>query len=904
MSSHPSPARSPSPPPLDPDSDLDLDLEEVTTAVETTHDGGMAATVTTAISEIFNNGEDFVAEGADFFANPTQIQASEGSGDEQEDDIAAKWKAALASDELLDDDFLPDDDEGFLSEGDGTDAPPSDELKPIEDASGRLQGFSNVTITGALSTGAPSNVSTYAPQNSTPGPSQGPYQPPQQPYVVPDVGWQPSHGHYAPVQQPVAPQAYIPAQTSAYSPAPLTTAYYPPATVAPPRQFGVPHVKPAVAAAAKAQSFVDKTGGYQSPYDLPMEVVKSTLSKRVSMPQMSPALTSPPPRQSSFGVVASPPLAQGTFRHDARPVSSNGPHGTTLPKPKTSSGPKQAFFEELPIAKARPSSKYQPPPQIGMTRSGSLPGVPPPPGPSPLGFTGGASTSYIAPPPQAPPPSLGPAPVLHSRYAPAPTPPAQSQSTSIYASPPPAPTSVPPHYPAVLPTPPSTANYSPATIPVGLPLNPGLMSPPQFPSQRSPSAPLPSTGTDNRYASKPVAALQQLPPSQRQVSAPLTFGSDGGSDGSQPQSQQHSPTQARILAEQHHLHSSGPGTAKSTVVAGSIGILTEEDESGDLNPAAPPAVSNTKYAPRSTATPPPPSGPMRGLARADTLSPPARTGSPGVYSAHPSRTASPESFAPPRRAQTQSPSTVMNGPNRYQTSKHAPRPASALAGNVTTPYSGFSAVEQHTRSMSSGIKSFVNDSVNFMPPTDTSVHDPLNRWQGCPIFSWGFGGHIVTMFPTRTQRNAIGMTQPMIKCSPGEVKIRHTRDVFPLEESLVKFPGPIYTGGKGTKSKKKEVVAWMTERIETLEKEAASLGMYVAGDPDTERKRKEEKILLWKGMKTLLENDGILEGFALDTELKLYYSLLMTFADPRLKRILEHFYRQRTFRQLLPARLV
>lgn len=120
------------------------------------------------------------------------------------------------------------------------------------------------------------------------------------------------------------------------------------------------------------------------------------------------------------------------------------------------------------------------------------------------------------------------------------------------------------------------------------------------------------------------------------------------------------------------------------------------------------------------------------------------------------------------------------------------------------------------------------------------------------------------MFPTRTQRNAVGMSQPMIKCSPGEVKVRHTRDILPLEDSLVRFPGPVYSGGKGAKSKKKEVLIWMTEKIAALERDATGLGMFLPGEPipnEADSRRKEEKILLWKGMKTFLDNDGSIEGF-------------------------------------------
>jgi len=854
--------------------------EVVVAAVVGTHYGGVAASATTAISEISGTADGTLPEGADFFASGIQVQsgtetgAMSGSG---ETDIAAKWQAALAADELLDDDFLPDD-EGFLSsdQEDSAEATPPRELKPVVNSSGVLQGFSQVTTTSA-----PPAVSRYAPQTATPPiHTQGPYHPPQQHYNTPTAGWQPQPNPYTPVQQPSVPQPYGTPQPLGYTPAPAATGYYTPTPAsAPPRQFQAAPPKPSVV--PKAQSFVDKKGNYQSPYDLPMEVVKPALSKRVSMPHMSQSLTSPPPRQSSFGMGATPPITQIAF---GPPLYSTPPGApaANVPPPKASTGSGPAFFQDLPmVTKAKPT-RYQP--QVAMASSESLPGAPPIP-------MSAANSAYQPPPVPATAPSLGPAPVLHSRYAPPPTSQPPSQVAQNYVAPPQLPQTyvVPPQetataapqYPAIPPTPPTTSHYTaaPATVPTALPPNQGLMSPPQFPPHQR--VPLPNTGMENKYVAKP-AALQQSPPHQTQVSAPHIFGSDGASTGSPQQPQQNSPNQMRHFGEQHHLHSSRPGTAKSANFAAGFGALKEEDEVGESARATapPPAVIYNKYGPRSAATPPPPSGPpMRGMSRADTLSPPSRTASPVIHSAiqqHPSRTASPESFAPPRRAQTQSPSTLMNGPkraiNQYQPSPHVLRPASALAGNAASAYPGFSAVEQHTQSMSAGVKNFMNDPVNFMPPQDTSIHDPLNRWQGCPIFSWGFGGHVVTMFPTRTQRNAVGMSQPMIKCSPGEVKVSHTRDILPLEESLIKFPGPVYSGGKGAKSKKKEVLAWMTEKIAALEGDAAGLGMFLPGEPipdETERKRKEEKILLWKGMKTFLENDGNIEGFVMKQCLKL-----------------------------------
>ncbi|KAI5803994.1 Sec23-binding domain of Sec16-domain-containing protein [Peziza echinospora] len=816
------------------------------------HYGGEAATKS-AIAEIFAADDD-LAEDADFFANPSQAQqppaeATNNEATPSAEEIAAKWKAALADDELLDDEFLPEDGEGFLSSddegGEGSDGRPTEMLRPVLDSNGQLQGFSNVNIAGAPTS------TIYSPHTTTTQNLQAPHPPSAPAYGVQNSGFQAQPVQFASGQPQVAPSPYAPTQASNYTP---VGAYLPPVAQAPPRAFGGA-LKPAPPPpTSRAESFVDKKGGYQSPYDLPMDVIKPALAKRVSMPHMAPQ------RQSSTGVGLTPPMAQGAFAppptapgYANRPVSSSGPPPTpSAPpagKPPLPSTPKQAFFEELPIAKTRPTHKYAPPAQpgaYGMARSGSQPGQQPP---------RAVSASSAASPYQPPSaPSLGPAPSLTGRYA---APPAQNRAP--YAPPPAQ------QYPVVPPTAINASNYAP-TGPT-IPQNQGLVSPPQAPSyNRSQTAPQQNAGYENKYP--PPPSLQSSPPTQRQPNAANAFGADSGIDH---QSVQHySPNQLQ------HLHSSRPGTAKSSAFATGFGTLPEEDEAAAESgaPAAPPNFGNNRYGVRSTATPPPPSGPA--MKRVGTFSPPTRSSSPGASSPYqpqyPVRTDSPEQLIPPRRARTQSPSTVMNGPNSrvaslYQAQKHVPRPASALAGNG---YNGFSPVEQHARSLSAGVKNFMNDPANFMPPQDQSIHDPLNRWQGCPIFSWGFGGHVAVMFPTRTQRNSAGASQPMIKCSPGEVKIKNLKEILPLPETFVKFPGPIYSGGKGNKAKKKEVLTWMTDKIEKLEHEISDLRIPLPGEIITaeDKKRQEEKILLWKGMKTLLDNDGVLEGLEIEKSVR------------------------------------
>ncbi|KAA8563647.1 hypothetical protein EYC84_011670 [Monilinia fructicola] len=143
--------------------------------------------------------------------------------------------------------------------------------------------------------------------------------------------------------------------------------------------------------------------------------------------------------------------------------------------------------------------------------------------------------------------------------------------------------------------------------------------------------------------------------------------------------------------------------------------------------------------------------------------------------------------------------------------------------------------------------------VNYVAPIDGREHDPLQRWKGCPVFTWGVGGTMVTSFPVDVPRYGINSTMPMVVRSPGQVKVRNIKDLDPLESRLTSFPGPL----KG-KTKKKEVLTWLASGIESLEQNASYLrSVQVLSHDD---KRTEERLLLWKILQVFIENDGVLEG--------------------------------------------
>ena len=141
----------------------------------------------------------------------------------------------------------------------------------------------------------------------------------------------------------------------------------------------------------------------------------------------------------------------------------------------------------------------------------------------------------------------------------------------------------------------------------------------------------------------------------------------------------------------------------------------------------------------------------------------------------------------------------------------------------------------------------------MIPPTDGRENDPLQRWKGSPVITWGVGGTVLTSFPKSVPRYGINQTAPMIVRTPGELKVNQVKELMPLEDRLAKFPGPL----KG-KAKKKETVAWLSAGIESLA--ARTPDLTYTQNPTLEDKRANERLLLWKILRVFIENDGVLEG--------------------------------------------
>ena len=403
------------------------------------------------------------------------------------------------------------------------------------------------------------------------------------------------------------------------------------------------------------------------------------------------------------------------------------------------------------------------------------------------------------------------------------------------------------------PTPP-VSRAPAAQMPQGLPRHPsaygpGLVtSPPQIqqPPQQPPQPPadpyaqfgLQQPQKLDPYANEPLQSTQQAPlaPAPPAVNARYSPAPPGTLNGVKPSpSPRYSPAPPQVGGPRYspapppapgqpvHRYVSQP-TASFAHVPRTSSPLAQHRRSADGS-------AEQRPLPQHSASSSLPHATSFSEAAANTLSPPRVVADPLK-----------QSIVPPRRSQTQSPG--------QQTARSAVPPRIAPPPN--RPASAFGQLSPTRRQAPQSMLSPPRipqqrqvEELDYIRPNDETVNDPLERWKGMPIFRFGFGGAVVTSFPRRTPRYSAGATRPQIKATAGEINIK-TLDALPsTSETTAKFPGPL----KG-KAKKKEVLIWLSSSISNLEGEVAS-------NPS---KKLEEKIVLWKAVKVLVEQDGNLEG--------------------------------------------
>ncbi|KAG5437434.1 hypothetical protein PCANB_000865 [Pneumocystis canis] len=136
-----------------------------------------------------------------------------------------------------------------------------------------------------------------------------------------------------------------------------------------------------------------------------------------------------------------------------------------------------------------------------------------------------------------------------------------------------------------------------------------------------------------------------------------------------------------------------------------------------------------------------------------------------------------------------------------------------------------------------------------------------------PLLAWGFGGKIITIFPNQISApNATEHIHFNLSNTYGALKISNIKSYIQNSELLqIIIPGPLFSTSKSAnKTHKKEAIKWMKKQIQLLE---------LTKNNNEEQKFLDEKILLWKIIYILLENNNSSDQIeAIHSILNLLYS--------------------------------
>ena len=746
--------------------------EDIRPSLKDLTGGGIAVSTSTVISQVAAEGLD---KSSASLSNDLQARP-----DPTEEELAAKWQAALGDDDLLDDEpgvdpsaFFEDDGEGFLEDEldamhSTTFSPPS--LQPVTGPNGQLQGFNN--------------VSTPSLQSAQRGIPQNKYAPSQ---IFNSISSEEQRSSsYAPIGSLSGSGSQ--ANTQILS-----------------SDFNAPTES-------------------KSPYDLPFDVTRPK-KRPERLQDFAPAPPQPPPRTSSIS------NAIGSSGLDTPQLTSSSQ--TMRTKPSTSS-----FFEELPVTAKRPSVV-----QRSFTHNAASAGAPtPPPQLRPKASTGSFFEDLAPAPKPRPSANLGRTPSFAPSLLSPPAPraplqaPTQKSSQNIATQAPTTNSRVPflPPEPQLLPPQrmPLFENQSTSPLPP--------QTAPAIQSRYSP-APPPTTQSANRNR----YAASTIPPRPSSVSASMPF---------QPRT---SSPLARSASTSHQESES-----------------FEDDQS--LKPQqGPPLTGSLRPSLRSAQTSQyPPSPRVNSVFAPDDRDQSARQLSRSVEEAeslssarayhHPleqtyAPTPDPQisetrGFDPPPRSRPSSPN-AFNQQTMAPPLDHATVSKSASINDLKGFARNMPPAQYITsNSLPAPFPSQNTTHTDLIIPTDGREHDPLQRWKGAPIFNFGLGSNAVSSFPKYVPMFTSGNVKPLKKCLPGEVKLDLSTGLE-LDERIVSFPGPLRS-----KSKKKEVLEWLNKAIDQLSQQVTALGLTQI--PAEIQKRHGEKVLLWKMLKVMIENDGVMEGSA------------------------------------------
>lgn len=720
----------------------------------------------------------------------------------KDEDLAEMWKAALGDDDLLEDNedsldpssFFEDDGEGFLEGSEGrpeTQLQATASVPALEPVYGSDGSMQGY---GQIHTRQSSSRDKYLPVST----SQFSTGPPTSDY---------GYSNRAPAHRPLPLSSGLNHSASAPNGLADTNRQH---TDAAQTSSSRPQMPPST------QSFADKSkGGYTSPYDLPMDVTRP--KKRSPYQQLRPNSDAqvapahpPPPRSSSMFTGALSSLDNGPPVPRLPTAVSSVSVGNSLPPPLKASPSIGAFFEELPSSKPRPSSS--------MGRVAYPTSQPTPPPPTSIQHDPSRQVSITQ---QLP--SKVPGPSQQYQLLP-------PEKMSLYANP-------SPSEPVNQTLPVVNARYSPA------PVQQSNVPPPRNRYAASPSIvgrPVPShTLSFQPRTSSPLAQNNPIPRGNHQPSV-----SDPSLHRPTSSGRQAVSAQDTVSPSSYPSYRNGNIMGSNAKQGDSAGRIENNSHIGSSSPP----FTATNYAPLSNS--PSDSSYAMNTPDADHTS---LDGSASFqqFRESPMNTSGASARGPPpRRSQSQSPGADKYLPELPQTKQNQHQRPASVNNHVSLP-------SEETRpplnQMRQRERNFSRD-LNYVKPSDGRELDNLERWKGCPIISFGFGGTIVTSFPKRVPRYAAGQNAPMIRCSPGEVKIQDGK-ILPLDEDVATFPGPLRS-----KSKKKDVLDWLQGRIAHLEGiEVGEISSVSLPDP---RRRHEEKMLLWKIVRVLVEHDGTVDANA------------------------------------------
>lgn len=154
-------------------------------------------------------------------------------------------------------------------------------------------------------------------------------------------------------------------------------------------------------------------------------------------------------------------------------------------------------------------------------------------------------------------------------------------------------------------------------------------------------------------------------------------------------------------------------------------------------------------------------------------------------------------------------------------------------------------------------------------PSLLGSNDPLGRTAArIPVFSFGFGGKLVTCFHGSAMSG--GFDVALSSRQSTDIQIRTLQKVLPesaLDNSSATYPGPLFadpgsptnslvrTTASQTKAKKAKVVTYLEERASEIDR---GIGYLHLGSDD--RRSAEGKLVLVKLLKVMVEQDGQLTG--------------------------------------------